>query len=122
MTEYREILCGLTYDQIIQVAMTTPNKRAAAKKLGVSDKYFLVVIKRLGMGHWFRTEKSSNGPPPLISKDDLLSVHGMILDDAAELLGVCRNTVKKAIKREGLRHLFPNLGAASWISRRGYVG
>lgn len=118
---HRKILCGITYDQIVKVAMESPSKKAAALKLGVGYGYLVKVTNKLGMGHLFRCDSYKRGPAPSLTYEDVLSVKGMIIKDAAGCLNVSRKTVIKAIKAAGLQTEFPTRGKAVWISRRGYA-
>jgi hypothetical protein len=58
-----------------------------------------------------------------IMKDDLVSCKGMIIKDVAHILRRDYDEVKRAIRKCGVRSLFPSHGGeATWIARRGYTG
>jgi hypothetical protein len=120
-SDYRTITCGLTYDQIVAVAISAPNKRAAAKKLGVGEDHFRRVVKNLGMGHWFSNKKT--GRSICLTKDDIvqLAKDGYNMKDAAFVAGVNYSYFKKLVADYGVNDSFPTSGKASWISRRGYA-
>lgn len=120
MTISRTIIKDLTYNDIIQVALTAPNKRAAAEMLGVNDKYFLLRINELGMAHWF-PKKKLRFRFRILDRDDLLSVSGLIRRDAAEALGVSYSTIKQAITRLNMEDYFPTGGQTIQIVKRGYA-
>jgi transposase len=115
-----EILCGLTYMQIVDIAIECPNKRAAAKRLGVSERQFYAVIKRRGMGHWFRCEKPR---PRCISREDIVELagQGFIRADVADLLGISEGYLKDLVHEWNLQDAFTvRRGKAAWVARRGY--
>lgn len=96
----REILCGLTYSDVISCAGM--NQRQAARKLGVNYCHFNQRIKRLGMSHWFDAPRHR-----CISKEDIIKTTGMCQIDAAEVLGVTNGYLSVLIHEYGIRHLFP---------------
>lgn len=57
----------------------------------------------------------------LITKEQLMELQGMLLVDIAAELRCHRSAVERAVKRHGIRHLFPAHGGdAGWIAKRGY--
>lgn len=119
MKDSREILCGVTYLQIIDCAGMSQN--AATKKLGVNVAYFNRTLHRLGMSHWFPM------PPQqftqCVTAEDIkqAAAEGYTQKDAAHVLDVSERYFKELVARWGLNGLFPNSGKAAYISRRGYA-
>lgn len=116
-----EILCGITYLQIIDVACRGLSFKDSAAALGVSVPYLRRALKRRGMMHWFSGRRRKGTKPPLVSRDKLATFAGMTKLDAAEALGVHRTTVTATAKKYGMMHLFPNKGKAKQLSLRGYA-
>lgn len=57
----------------------------------------------------------------LIKKEDLMEFKGMLMCDIAAELRCHRSKVERAIKRHGIRHLFPAHGGESQqVGRKGY--
>lgn len=100
MRDSREILCGVTYLQIIDCAGMS--QKAAAKKLGVNYCYFNQKVKQLGMAHYFISPRHR-----CISKEDIIKTAGMCQIDAAEVLGVTNGYLSVLVHEYGIRHLFP---------------
>lgn len=113
--------CGLTYQHVIDVACIVPNKRAAAKKLGVSERQFYQVVKDLGLGHWFTLKKPRSR---CLSREDVAQFgrEGYTKKDAAYLAGVNYDYFKDLVRLYDLNDFFPGPGYAGWIGRRGYAG
>lgn len=101
---YAEILCGLSYHDVITAAMDSPNLRAAARRLGVSERQLRTVVKRRGMQHWFRREKPR---PRCVSREDV--EHAALVGsrwEAADVLGISESYLKDLINLWGLHDLF----------------
>lgn len=98
-------LCGLTYADVVEVARTSPNKRVAARKLGVSERQFYAVINDKGLGHLFDNRKPR---ARCVSKDDILAAAETAANraDAADILGVSETYLKDLIHAFGLQGLF----------------
>jgi hypothetical protein len=114
----REILCGLTYLDIVSCAGM--NQRQAAKRLGVGYAYFNQVVKRQGMSHWFAHTRPR---ARCVCPEDIVKVasEGYTQTDAAFLLGINFGYLRRLVKLWGLRDHFPaNGGEASLIGKRGY--
>ena len=115
-----EILCGVTYLQIVDAAIASPNMRAAAERLGVSYDHLRRIVKRRGMGHWFRIEKPR---PRCVSREDVagLARQGFIRADVADMLGISEGYLKDLVREWNLYDEFTvRKGRASWVARRGY--
>lgn len=110
-------LCGLTYADCVSVAGV--NQRAAAKKLGVSERQFHAVIKRLEMGHLYPDVRPR---PRCISKEDIAKVagEGYTRRDAAHILGVSYGYLRDLIEEWKLQEFFIDSGEAKRIARKGY--
>lgn len=117
------ITANLTRQDIITAALTSPNKRVAAKKLGIGYSTLKSVVNGTDLNGYFKGERVGiPGRKPKLSRADLESVAGMIVKDAAKILRMSESAVRVSIKREGMQCLFPNQGQGRWISRRGYAG
>lgn len=116
----REILCGLSYSDVLAFAGMGQN--AAARKLGVNHAHFNRTLHKLGMSHWFPRPRQQF--TQCVSTEDIKQAasEGYTQKDAAFVLGVSERHFKRLVARWGLAHLFPNSGKASHIARRGYVG
>jgi len=113
-------MCGLTYADCISVAGV--NQRSAAKKLGVSERQFGAVVKRLGMGHWYPDVRPR---PRCISREDIVKVagEGYTRRDAAHILGISFGYLRDLVEEWELQDAFIVKGGhASWVARRGYCG
>lgn len=115
----REILCGVSYLQI--VACAGMNQRAAAERLGVNEGYFRKTVKRLGLRHWFTDIRPR---PRCISREDIVQVasEGYTRRDAAYLLGISPRYLADLVQEWQLADSFRvTKGKASWVTRRGYA-
>lgn len=117
------ITANLTRQDIINAALTCPNKKIAAKKLGISRTTLHDAVKNTDLNGYFRGKRVGRpGRRPRLSRADLEAVQGMIIKDAAKALRMSESAVRVSIRREGMQGLFPNEGQGSWIARRGYCG
>ena len=110
-------LCGLTYSDCISVAGV--NQRDAAKKLGISERQFHHVVKRLGMGHWYPDTRNRSR---CISKEDIVTVakEGYTRRDAAHILGISYGYLRDLIEEWKLQEFFIGSGEAKRIAVKGY--
>jgi len=110
-------LCGITYADCISVSGV--NQRDAAKKLGVSERQFHAVIKRLGMGHWYPDVRPRSR---CISKEDIIKVAGerYTRRDSAHILGVSYAYLKDLIEEWKLQEYFISSSDAKRIAVKGY--
>lgn len=109
--------CGLTYADCISVAGI--NQRAAAKKLGVTERHFHRVINQLGMGHWFPDKRPR---PRCISKEDIIQVASerYTRRDAAYILGISYAYLKDLIELWQLQDHFISTSEAISRAQVGY--
>lgn len=110
-------LCGLTYADVISVAGV--NQRAAAKKLGVSERQFGAVIKRLGMRNLFPDHRPRSR---CVSKEDIIKVagEGWTRRDTAHILGISYEYLRDLIERWKLQPYFISTSQALSIAQKGY--
>lgn len=115
----REVLCGLTYHDIINCAGMS--QKDAAQKLGVNHAHLNRTLHKLGMCHWFPRPRQEF--TQYVTADDIkqVALEGYTQKDAAYVLGVSESYFKSLVARWRLNHLFPNCGEASWVARRGYA-
>jgi hypothetical protein len=114
-------LCGISYNDVVEAAATQPNKKKAAERLGINEKYFYLTIKRLNMGHLFKASRSPKRR--CISKEDIVKVagEGYPMKDAAFLLGISYSYLRLLATEWGVKGLFMSKGRAGWVTRRGYT-
>jgi hypothetical protein len=118
----REICHGITYADIVTVAVQRITFDAAAKKLGVAPGTLRKHLRLNGMLHWFQRQQLPRGYATSITEADIASVAGLTMGDAAAVLGYSSRHLGQLVKRHGWQGYFPNRGQARWIATRGYVG
>lgn len=108
----------ITVEELRRAAAEEPNKRAVARRLGVSERQLYDVAKRFGVVFQRRKPR-----PSLLTRRRILSLAKERLTrvDAAALAGVCYSHFKKRVKAEGVESAFPSHGEAVSIGRRGYA-
>lgn len=114
-------VAGLSLEDIEKVAAIAPNKRAAAKKLGMGERQFYSVIKQKGLSYLFDLRKPRSR---CVSKEDIESAaaEGYTRKDAAFILGISEWYLKDLIHLWKLQDAFTvRKGKASWVARRGYA-
>ena len=115
-------MCGLTYADMVDAACTTPNMRACAKRLGVSERQLYEVAKRLGASHWFGKLKPR---PSKVNIEEVvdLAQQGFIRADVAHMIGIHPSHLDEIVQKNGLAEKFTvRKGKAAWVARTGYVG
>lgn len=113
--------CGITMQHVLTIAGVADNKRDAAKKLGVSERQFYTVISRHNLGHLFANRKPRK---VCVTKEDIVALaqERYTRKDAAYILGISPEYLKKLIQRWNLADMFVvSKGKASWVTRRGYT-
>jgi predicted DNA-binding protein (UPF0251 family) len=115
----RELLCGITYQQVIDCAGMS--QKDAAKRLGVNHAYFNRVLHRHGMAHYFPKPKQTFTNCVTAEDIAMTAAEGYTQKDAAYVLGISYRHMLRLTSQWGLSSLFPNSGKASWVARKGYV-
>jgi hypothetical protein len=110
--------CGISYAQVVSVAGV--NQRAAAKKLGLSERNFCHVIRRLGLQHWFPDTRPRSR---CISREDIIKVagEGWTRRDAAEILGISYGYLRNLIEEWKLQDYFISKAEAARVAQVGYA-
>ena len=118
-----ELLCGLTYMDVINAACEHRYYEDTARRLGVNQSWLWHVMRRIGGAHWFERKPHKNRPSR-ISREDIVECagQGLIIRDAASVLEISYPQMKLRIRQEKLQHLFPNKGKSAAIARIGYCG
>lgn len=117
----REIVCGITYLQIVDVACKGLSFEDSASELGLYPSTLRKALKRHAMCHWFSGKRKKRTKSPLISPDTLATFAGMTKLDTAAALGVHRTTITATAKKYGLMEIFPDKGKAKQLSIKGYA-
>jgi transposase len=110
--------CGVSYLDFVSVAGM--NQRAAAKRLGVSERNFGDVVRRLGMSHWYPDTRPRSR---CISRDDIIKVagEGWTRRDAAHILGVSYGYLRNLIEEWKLQSYFISKAQAARVAQVGYA-
>lgn len=115
--------CGLSMEDVSDVAERAINLRHGADLLGVSQSHLYKVLQARDLLHLFPNK--GHRRKPMLTKEDLVECAemGLTKEDTAHVLGVGRSTVFRYAKRFGVSDMFEtNCGKAAWIARRGYCG
>ena len=109
--------CGITYADCVSVAGV--NQRQAAKRLGISEDHFRLVIKRLGASHWFPDVRPRSR---CVSKEDIIQVASekYTRRDAAYILGISYDYLRDLIAEWDLGKHFISTSEALSVAQKGY--
>jgi transposase len=110
--------CGVSYLDFVSVAGM--NQRAAAKRLGVSERNFGDVVRRLGLQHWFPDTRPRSR---CISREDIIKVagEGWTRRDAAHILGVSYGYLRNLIEEWKLQGYFISKAESARVAQVGYA-
>jgi transposase len=110
--------CGVSYLDFVSVAGM--NQRAAAKRLGVSERNFGDVVRRLGMSHWYPDTRPRSR---CISSEDIIKVagEGWTRRDAAHILGISPGYLRNLIEEWKLQEYFISKAEAARVAQVGYA-
>lgn len=111
--------CGVTDDQVREVIASSPNMRAAAKRLGVEENHLRRVAAQHGL-------KSNSRRPRrrCVSAEDIteLAKEGFTRPDVAFLLGISPAYLKTLVSLWQLAGEFRTVGGrAAAVTRNGYA-
>jgi hypothetical protein len=104
--------------------------RHAAKACGIDYNHFVIIMNTQGLTYLFKRPRRPNHNDTMvfikegISVEDVRNCHGLLMKDAADILGIDSTTLSRKIKAHfpELRKLFPARGGeAQNISRKGYT-
>lgn len=110
-------LCGITYADCVSVAGV--NQKEAARRLGLSQRNFGEVVRRLGMAHWYPLVRPGKR---CVTKEDIIQVasEGYTRLDAAYILGISYSYLRELIKDWDLGGHFLSLSKAVSVGKKGY--
>lgn len=102
----REILCGLSYRQVVSVAGDGVTMKDAARLLGVAEDHFRRKMHRLGLVHWF--PRTQHGRTRRVTAKGMqrLVDDGYALQTAAKLTGLSYSRFQHLAKEYGLQDSF----------------
>lgn len=110
---------GVTDDQVREAIANSPNLRAAAKRLGVSEGN----LRSVAAQHGIKGNKKKPRPT-CVSPEDIIALarEGFTRPDTAYLLGISPAYLKDLIKKWDLaRHFTVSGGRAAAVAMRGYA-
>ena len=114
-------LFGLTYADMVNAACTTPNMRACAKRLGVSERQLYKVARELGASHWFGKSKPRRSKVNIAEVIELAQ-QGFIRADVAYMVGITPHYLDELVQRHGIADAFIiQKGHASYVAKVGYA-
>jgi len=111
--------CGVTDDQVQEAISSTPNLRAAAKRLGVDENH----LRRVAAQHGIK----GNARRPrrrCVTEEDIVTLaqEGFTRPDVAFLLGISPAYLKDLISLWGLLSAFTRTkGKAAVVTAKGYA-